>query len=184
VHNREQYIMALLDIGSSGSAVRSLQQRLQRAGYSPGSADGQYGQRTANAVAQYQKSHGLQVDGRAGNQTFHSLQSQRNSDTFTPASTGPQRARTTTTRPGERPYQAIQRFGEQHGFRATSTTGGHHLGRGHREGRAVDFSVRGHSRAEQDQFIRDARAQGYWVNDERRGGNSAWTGPHIHVEQR
>lgn len=175
----------LLENGSHGSAVRNLQRQLAARGYNPGSADGQYGKRTEAAVRQFQAKNHLQVDGRAGRNTFNALQADRNRDSFEPARTGPTSStRRAQQRPGERPYQAIQRFGEERGFRATSTTGGRHMGRGHREGRAVDFSIRGKTRAQQEQLIRDARAAGYWVNDERRGGNAAWTGPHIHIEQR
>lgn len=66
--------MTLLSIGSRGSAVRSLQQKLQAAGYRTGGVDGQYGVRTAQAVRAFQRSKGLEVDGKVGPQTLRALQ--------------------------------------------------------------------------------------------------------------
>ena len=31
--------------------------------------------------------------------------------------------------------------------------------------------------------MRQARAAGFTVIDERRGGNAAWTAPHLHLQQ-
>ena len=69
--------MANLKVGSSGSDVEKLQQALIKAGYNVGNtgADGVYGSKTAAAVKQYQKDHGLSVDGIAGNNTMGSLYS-------------------------------------------------------------------------------------------------------------
>jgi hypothetical protein len=78
----------------------------------------------------------------------------------------------------------LMRFAEARGFTVTSSTGGRHLGAGHREGRAIDVRTRDKSNAEIEALVRDARAAGYLVIDERRGGNSAWSGPHIHLEIR
>ena len=57
--------------GSTGSDVKKLQKALEAAGYNVGStgADGVYGKNTAAAVKQYQKDHGLAVDGIAGKNT-------------------------------------------------------------------------------------------------------------------
>ncbi len=93
-------------------------------------------------------------------------------------------------RPQERgfgPHSVLHdlvQFAQQQQFVVTSTTGGHHLGRGHREGRAIDVRTRGKSPRDITALIRAAHEHGYWVNDERRGGNSAWSGPHLHIEQR
>lgn len=64
-----------LSIGSSGDAVKKLQNALINAGYSVGStgADGKYGANTQAAVKRYQKDNGLTVDGIAGNLTLGSL---------------------------------------------------------------------------------------------------------------
>jgi peptidoglycan hydrolase-like protein with peptidoglycan-binding domain len=53
--------------------VRSLQRRLERAGYAPGPIDGLYGPLTEGAVDRFQATHDLQVDGIAGRQTWSAL---------------------------------------------------------------------------------------------------------------
>jgi peptidoglycan hydrolase-like protein with peptidoglycan-binding domain len=179
-----------LALGSRGSQVRSLQQSLAAQGLlGRGGVDGVYGNGTQSAVRQFQQQHGLGVDGKAGPQTFQAL---RNSDSFQSAparnpaapARNPAAAGTAGTPPatGERPYQQIARFAQERGFQVTSTTGGHHLGRAHREGRAADIRTNDHTRAQVDQFVREARQAGYTVFDERNGGNAAWTGPHVHVQ--
>lgn len=61
--------------GSTGDGVKALQNQLIAAGYDVGKAgaDGVFGNATANAVKQYQKEHGLAVDGIAGKNTLGSL---------------------------------------------------------------------------------------------------------------
>ncbi len=60
--------------GDSGSDVRKLQNRLIELGYLPkGSADGQYGYKSYNAVKAFQKANGLSVDGVAGAATLTQL---------------------------------------------------------------------------------------------------------------
>ena len=59
--------------GSSGSAVRQIQTKLQGWGYYTGRVDGIYGSATAKAVRQFQQSNGLTVDGKAGPQTLRAL---------------------------------------------------------------------------------------------------------------
>ena len=57
-----------------GSAVRKLQNRLIELGYLPqGSADGAYGYQTYNAVRDFQRANGLDVDGTAGPATLTNL---------------------------------------------------------------------------------------------------------------
>ncbi len=64
---------------SRGSAeVRRLQRQLSKAGVSPGPIDGRYGPRTERAVARYQASHGLTVDGIAGPITINRLTHNQN----------------------------------------------------------------------------------------------------------
>ena len=84
---------------------------------------------------------------------------------------------------GQQTFRELTRFANQHGFVVTSSTGGHHLGWAHKAGRAVDVRTRGHSAGDIGSFMRDARSHGITVIDERRGGNSAWTGPHIHLQK-
>jgi N-acetylmuramoyl-L-alanine amidase len=56
-----------------GDDVAQLQERLLEMGYDPGRCDGIYGQRTARAVAQFQREVGLDPDGSCGPQTLHAL---------------------------------------------------------------------------------------------------------------
>lgn len=165
-----------LKLGSRGSAVTALQDQLRSRGFDPGTSDGKFGPRTADAVRRFQASRNLEVDAKVGPNTTRALQNARNTDSFTPAPAA--------RRQGERPYQALTRFAESRGFHVTSSTGGRHLGRAHREGRAIDVRTRDHTPAQVDQLIREARAAGYTVIDERRGGNAAWSGPHIHIQTR
>ena len=55
-----------LELGEGGAAVLALQQRLVELGYWLGSADGNYGQLTRQAVMAFQKAEGLGRDGVAG----------------------------------------------------------------------------------------------------------------------
>lgn len=84
---------------------------------------------------------------------------------------------------GAQTYRELTRFANQHGYVVTSSTGGRHLGWAHAAGRAVDVRTRGHSAADVSSFMRAARAHGITVLDERRGGNSAWSGPHLHLQK-
>ena len=70
----------LYRVGSTGREVAKLQEALAAAGYDVGSAgaDGVYGKDTAAAVKQYQKDHGLAVDGIAGKNTLGSLYNANN----------------------------------------------------------------------------------------------------------
>lgn len=80
-------------------------------------------------------------------------------------------------------WRDLSQFATSRGFHVTSSTGGNHLGWAHRAGRAIDVRTRGHSSADINAFMRDARARGITVIDERRGGNSAWSGPHLHLQR-
>ena len=84
---------------------------------------------------------------------------------------------------GAQTWRELSQFATQRGFHVTSSTGGHHLGWAHRAGRAVDVRTRDHSSSEVDAFMRDARSHGITVLDERQGGNSAWSGPHLHLQK-
>ena len=84
---------------------------------------------------------------------------------------------------GAQTYRELSRFARENGFTVTSSTGGRHLGWAHRAGRAIDVRTRGHSSADVNSFMRDARAAGITVIDERRGGNGAWSGPHLHLQK-
>jgi hypothetical protein len=84
---------------------------------------------------------------------------------------------------GRQTVGELTQFAHQHGFVVTSSTGGHHLGWAHKAGRAVDLRTRGQSVSAINSMMRDARSHGITVIDERRGGNSAWSGPHIHLQK-
>ena len=89
----------------------------------------------------------------------------------------------TSTSGGAQTWRELSQFATQRGFHVTSTTGGHHLGWAHRAGRAVDVRTRGHSASEVSEFMQDARSHDITVIDERRGGNAAWSGPHLHLQK-
>ena len=63
----------VLEVGSSGSNVKKVQQRLIQFGYLDGEADGKYGEATRDAVRWFQKNNGLTVDGRVGPATAAAL---------------------------------------------------------------------------------------------------------------
>ena len=66
-------IKSTLSMGSSGSEVKTLQQRLIKLGYLSGSADGNFGAKTRDAVMIFQKQSGLTTDGKAGKTTLSKL---------------------------------------------------------------------------------------------------------------
>lgn len=61
-------------LGSRGTNVTYLQQRLKAKGYNVGKIDGDFGRKTENAVKAYQKDNGLKVDGIVGARTWKSLE--------------------------------------------------------------------------------------------------------------
>ena len=65
--------MPNLKIGSSGAAVKDLQNKLKTAGYEVGPIDGKFGPGTRKALMAFQKSKGLKVDGIAGPNTMKAL---------------------------------------------------------------------------------------------------------------
>ncbi|HEX8698370.1 MAG TPA: peptidoglycan-binding protein, partial [Myxococcaceae bacterium] len=62
-----------LKLGASGPAVKTLQQALASAGFSPGAADGQFGPKTDAAVKSFQRAKGLVADGIVGPKTWAKL---------------------------------------------------------------------------------------------------------------
>ena len=75
--------------GSSGQAVRELQQALKGLGYDPGAVDGHFGPRTESAVKAFQKAQGLTVDGIVGDITWLNIDEADMSDpTIRRGSTG------------------------------------------------------------------------------------------------
>ena len=60
----------LLKRGSSGTAVRQLQEALKEAGHDPGPVDGEFGAATEAAVRAFQQDKGIAVDGVVGDITW------------------------------------------------------------------------------------------------------------------
>ena len=59
--------------GSSGDAVRQLQEALKELGHDPGAVDGQFGAKTEAAVRAYQQERGIAVDGVVGPITWRNI---------------------------------------------------------------------------------------------------------------
>jgi L,D-peptidoglycan transpeptidase YkuD (ErfK/YbiS/YcfS/YnhG family) len=66
-------ISVTLRVGSTGTAVRCLQARLNALGYSAGPVDGSFGPMTRGAVVRFQRAKGLPVDGIVGRRTAKAL---------------------------------------------------------------------------------------------------------------
>ena len=71
--NYQPVYAAVYSQGSSGSTVRTIQQKLKNWGYYKGSVDGIYGQKTKQAVVYFQRKNGLTADGIVGNKTLKAL---------------------------------------------------------------------------------------------------------------
>lgn len=66
--------VATLKKGSTGAAVKQLQEDLKTLGYDPGTVDGVYGTATVKAVRLFQSDNGLTVDGIAGMATQSAIE--------------------------------------------------------------------------------------------------------------
>ena len=109
-----------LEVGSSGSKVRTLQNRLIELGWLDGAADGSYAGATEYAVKAFQKKHGLWEDGKAGPDTLTLMYSTRAARTSSPvASVG------TTLREGESSdaVKAMQKRLRELGYLSSSADG-------------------------------------------------------------
>ena len=87
--------------GSTGDAVRKMQQRLKELGYYTGSVDGDFGAGTESALKDFQRANGLTADGIAGQRTLTSLNS---SSAKAKASATPTKAPYATSRPTPKTY--------------------------------------------------------------------------------
>ncbi|MGN6169277.1 MAG: peptidoglycan-binding protein [Solirubrobacteraceae bacterium] len=94
-------------------AVRLVQARLKRAGFSPGPLDGRYGPLTEQAVKRFQQAHGLRVDGVTGTKTQAALAASRSSA----GSTKPKQPVRTH---GRKPHRASRAATPHTASRATS----------------------------------------------------------------
>lgn len=66
-------VSTLSKLGSEGSEVKAIQQRLKQWGYYSGSTDGIYGASTRAAVIKFQKANSLKADGIAGAATLAAI---------------------------------------------------------------------------------------------------------------
>lgn len=66
---------SVLKLGSTGPEVRKVQQRLKELGYTVGSADGDFGKQTEDAVKAFQARNNLKADGQVGTATLNRLNS-------------------------------------------------------------------------------------------------------------
>ena len=71
--NMSPALPTLSKVGSAGSEVRAIQQRLKEWGYYKGIVDGVYGASTKAAVVKFQKANSLTADGVAGNATLAAI---------------------------------------------------------------------------------------------------------------
>ena len=95
--------------GVSGSEVTAMQKALNLLGYNL-KEDGKFGAGTKNAVKDFQKAHGLTVDGVAGNQTLKLLYSLTSGSAATPAPTqAPVSTPTKAPSASGSTYQKLQR---------------------------------------------------------------------------
>lgn len=99
--------------GSTGSAVKDLQEKLNAAGNYGLQTDGVFGAKTQAAVKDYQRKSGLTVDGVAGNNTWGSLNSRSAATPSTTATVTPVAQQTAAQTPsyrydaeGDQKYQA------------------------------------------------------------------------------
>ena len=69
-----------ISYGSSGNDVKKLQEALNKKGYSL-TVDGEFGEKTRNAVRDYQRKNNLTVDGIVGENTWSSLTKSQNKNT-------------------------------------------------------------------------------------------------------
>lgn len=86
----------MLEVGSSGANVKTLQTLLNQLGFNCGAVDGLFGTGTKNAVIAFQKAHGLTQDGIVGPQTWAALESASQPATA-PAKSTPAPVKTTPT---------------------------------------------------------------------------------------
>ena len=71
-------LMVTLKKGSTGDAVKLLQEELNALGYDCGTADGKFGTQTELAVKKFQVNHGLKADGIVGTLTWNEIEKELN----------------------------------------------------------------------------------------------------------
>src|SRR5690554_912384 len=74
VYFNKAWAQNVIYYGSDSNAVRQVQQKLKDWGYmKDGAVDGHFGWKTEEAVKNFQRKNGLQVDGKAGRQTLNAM---------------------------------------------------------------------------------------------------------------
>ena len=63
----------LLELGSKGEQVKTLQRLLTQMAFKCGGVDGDFGEMTKEAVKEFQRTKGINIDGRVGQQTWNRL---------------------------------------------------------------------------------------------------------------
>ena len=96
-----------ISYGSSGEEVKRLQKSLNEKGYSL-SVDGVFGNKTRDAVKDYQKKNGLSVDGIVGNKTWGSLNKKSTSVSASKPATSVSAVSTASKRPEYEKSQAVK----------------------------------------------------------------------------
>ncbi len=96
-----------ISYGSSGEDVRKLQKSLNEKGYSL-TIDGVFGDKTRDAVKDYQKKNGLSVDGVVGNKTWGSLNKKSTSVNMAKPSDGAATVKKFSERPEYEKSQAVK----------------------------------------------------------------------------
>jgi predicted chitinase len=84
--NAEVSLQPLIQVGDQGSAVCTVQQRLQTLGFYRPAIDGDYGPQTAQAVAEFQRARGLAPTGNVDALTLRMLGFEVDTNTPSPSS--------------------------------------------------------------------------------------------------
>ncbi len=91
-----------MQLGFKGDQVRELQQRLKDLGYYKGKVDGDFGEKTEEAVKDFQKANRLTVDGKVGENTLKKLRA-KDAITYKQAHATPTPKPTATPKPTPKP---------------------------------------------------------------------------------
>lgn len=110
--------MPLLKQGSSGPAVKDLQQKLKALGFDPNGVDGNFGPGTKAAVIAFQQSKGLQPDGKVGPATMAAIEAASGGAPI--VSTGTAVSGSNTSRPSTRRLMRTIRRNSAVGFTRTA----------------------------------------------------------------
>lgn len=109
-------------LGDKGVYVKKLQQALIMKGYTPGKADGVFGQGTEDAVKAFQKDQGMSQDGVAGTVTITLLFGEKPSDTS--ATTGGKTNESTTASEKKTEKENASNLGNISNIRSIGSTPG------------------------------------------------------------